>query len=295
MDPLLRQRYQLLITALNTVPAPQDWAGHYDDDALLVKPTGELLRGRAAIEAFLVGDGLRPIEAELLQAEQVGASGYTVATFKIGSQPPVTGTSFTLYTGAGGAARIIADVYGGALLPKALDEWKECRTSIDRFDKLIADVRKYGFTLITGLLTAGAFAFVKLDSVSVPDAVRVGASVVLMVLVFGLFTVDRSLEVFLRAAVMRARQLEGALDLRLTGMISSVAEGARTSTWATWLYTLFMLSAVVPWLVSTSPWRSPIDIAISPGPPRAITIIGLGFTALVWVYHYRTRLGLPQD
>ena len=80
-----------------------------------------------------------------------------------------------------------------------------------RFDKLIVDVRKYGFTLITGLLTASAFAFVKLDSLSVPDAARIGVSLVLMVLVLGLFTVDRYLEIFLRSAVTRARALETTL------------------------------------------------------------------------------------
>jgi hypothetical protein len=114
-----------------------------------------------------------------------------------------------------------------------------------------------------------------------------------MVLVFGLFTVDRYIEMFLRAAVTRARALEAALDLRLTYMISSAADGAQTSTWATWLYTLFMLCAIVPWIVSTAqPWHSPLTIVVTPGPSRVVTVIGLAFTVLLWIYHAWTRLGL---
>jgi hypothetical protein len=247
----------------------------------------------AQIAAYLNDQTARPTELELLQAERRGPGGYTVAAYKTAGHPPSTGTAFTAYTESAGTLLVSADVYAGVLVPRALDEWKECRTSIDRFDKLIVDVRKYGFTLITGLLTASAFAFVKLDSVPVPDAARVGVSLVLMVLVLGLFTVDRYLEILLRSAVTRARILEIALDFRLTHMISNVAEGAGTSTWATWLYTFFMLSAIVPWVVSTTaPLKSPFTIATTPGPARVVTVIGLAFTASLWAYHAWTRLGL---
>lgn len=43
------------------------------------------------------------------------------------------------------------------------NEWNECRCSIARFDTIIVDIRKYGFTLITGPLTADAFLFVKVS------------------------------------------------------------------------------------------------------------------------------------
>ena len=296
MDAALQDRHRQRVATLNATPPATDaaaWTPHYAADALLVKPDGQVLRGLAQVVAYLNDQAARPVELELLQAERLGDSGYTVAVYKTAGHPPRTGTAFTVYTESAGALLVSADVYGGALLPRALDEWKECRTSIDRFDKLIVDVRKYGFTLITGLLTASAFAFVKLDSVSVPDAARVGVSLVLMVLVLGLFTVDRYLEIFLRSAVTRARALETALDFRLTRMISNVAEGAETSTWATWLYTFFMLCAIVPWVVATTdPWRSPLAIATTPGPARVVTFIGLAFTASLWIYHAWTRLGL---
>ncbi len=295
MDKTIRRRHRDLVKALNRTPVPPgpDWADHYDDHAVMVRPDGTILQGRQDIRTFLNGaEGLRPIESNLIQAE-AGPTSYALAAFKIERDPPQTGNSMTVFARRGNDWHIIADIYGWAVAPaNALDEWKECRSSIDRFDKLIADVRKYGFTLITGLLTAGAFAFAKLDGAALTPAVRVGASVVLMTLVFGLFTVDRYLRMFSRAAVTRARQLEQSLALNLTQMISAVAEGSGTSTWATWLYTLFMFSAVLPWMVPTAAGESVCDVATAPGLARAVVRIGLGFMALIWIYHFWTRLGL---
>jgi multisubunit Na+/H+ antiporter MnhB subunit len=36
-------------------------------------------------------------------------------------------------------------------------EWKDSREATARFDSVLIDLRKYGFTLITGLITAGSF------------------------------------------------------------------------------------------------------------------------------------------
>ncbi len=36
-------------------------------------------------------------------------------------------------------------------------EWEECFDQVDKFDGYLIDARKYGFTLITGLTTAGSF------------------------------------------------------------------------------------------------------------------------------------------
>jgi hypothetical protein len=40
-----------------------------------------------------------------------------------------------------------------------LDEWKECRVTIDRFDKLLVDLRKVGFGFITAIVSAATFFF----------------------------------------------------------------------------------------------------------------------------------------
>ena len=41
-------------------------------------------------------------------------------------------------------------------------EWKECRSSIGRFDEAITSIRKYGFTLVTALLSADGYIYYKL-------------------------------------------------------------------------------------------------------------------------------------
>ena len=37
------------------------------------------------------------------------------------------------------------------------EEWKSCRETVSKFDSTLIDLRKYGFTIITSLLTAGSF------------------------------------------------------------------------------------------------------------------------------------------
>jgi hypothetical protein len=36
-------------------------------------------------------------------------------------------------------------------------EWQKCRETADRLDGILVDLRKYGFTILTGLTTAGSF------------------------------------------------------------------------------------------------------------------------------------------
>ena len=67
----------------------------------------------------------------------------------------------------------------------ALEEWKECRATIARFDGYLSDMRKYGFTLVTILLTANA-----LVTTGNTPADRPAASIVVMALVFALFMLD---------------------------------------------------------------------------------------------------------
>ena len=40
-----------------------------------------------------------------------------------------------------------------------IEEWKECRSTIDRFDKILVDLRKTGFGFVTALVSAAAFLF----------------------------------------------------------------------------------------------------------------------------------------
>ena len=110
-----------------------------------------------------------------------------------------------------------------------LEEWKECRQSIDRFDKIIVDLRKYGFSLVTGLLTAVSFLFIGIHDLS--PIGKVGISVLMMLLIYALFIVDRYHEVFLRCAAKRAEIIEGLLKFGLTKEISKYSNNANSDTW----------------------------------------------------------------
>ncbi|SYZ71903.1 hypothetical protein TRIP_C20018 [Candidatus Zixiibacteriota bacterium] len=89
-----------------------------------------------------------------------------------------------------------------------LEEWKECQSSIARFDQTIVDLRKYGFSIITGFLTADAFLLAKIEDLTVWQ--EAGIYVVLAVLIYALFTVDRCFEIFLRGS-RRKSQAIGAI------------------------------------------------------------------------------------
>ena len=106
-----------------------------------------------------------------------------------------------------------------------LTEWKECRATIGRLDATSADLRKFGFSLVTILITADSFQGGRTMSVSIA----------IMTLIAALFAVDRYYTVLLNAAVERALDLEGPrIDFqdpskdRLTQVISlhAISSGA---------------------------------------------------------------------
>jgi hypothetical protein len=131
-----------------------------------------------------------------------------------------------------------------------LEEWKECRSSIDRFDTIIVDLRKYGFTLITGMLTADAFLFISLPEVSISG--QIGISIMMMILVFALFVVDRYHEVFLLGAVERAIKLENdvLVQYELTTLIHTESITKKTDTSGTLLYLIFIICSAIPMLAT---------------------------------------------
>jgi hypothetical protein len=123
-----------------------------------------------------------------------------------------------------------------------LQEWQECRTTTARFDGYLADIRKYGFTLFTALLTANALIVDKNTAVDRP-----AASIVVMVLVFALFMLDNYYWVVLRAAVERSRQLEKnelkGFGTQLSTVIGSRVAEAHATDLILAVYVLFVLVA----------------------------------------------------
>jgi hypothetical protein len=122
-----------------------------------------------------------------------------------------------------------------------LSEWKECRTQIARIDKAIADLRKYGFILLAGLLTAKAYLIVDVDGTAPQLGSRFAVSLVMMLLIYALFVVDRYHEVLLKATLKRSYALENELGMSLTHSVSILATESHVDRWGVQLYVLFIL------------------------------------------------------
>jgi hypothetical protein len=112
------------------------------------------------------------------------------------------------------------------LIGEALTEWQECRQTIGRLDTIIADLRKFGFSLVTVLITANGFLGQQVPS----SETKASVSIALIILITMLFSVDRYYTLLLNGAVERALDLEGPRmnrkDLRhdrLTQVISVYA------------------------------------------------------------------------
>lgn len=94
------------------------------------------------------------------------------------------------------------------------EEWKETRNSIARFDTISVDLRKYGFSLISTIITASVFFLGTKQPESLLPIVLAPASI--MILICGLFLADMYNEVLLLGCVIRAKNLESISQKFLT-------------------------------------------------------------------------------
>ena len=119
-------------------------------------------------------------------------------------------------------------------------EWKTCRETLREFDKILVDLRKFGFGLITVLLSANGFLFAQTN---IGEVAIMGVFAALLVLIVGLFRYDRVHEVFIRAAVLRAIDLEITRSMGLTREIAYWSYKIATGTWGQYLYVFFCFAA----------------------------------------------------
>jgi hypothetical protein len=121
-----------------------------------------------------------------------------------------------------------------------LQEWQECRTTVARFDGYLSDTRKYGFTLVTLLLTANA-----LITTGQNTAVdRPAASIVVMALLLALFMLDNYYWDLLKAAVKRAAYLEELSGASLSDGLTASARRGNLTEIILIIYGLFVVVAV---------------------------------------------------
>ena len=124
-------------------------------------------------------------------------------------------------------------------MAESFDEMAACRNAIDRMDQLLEDLRKYGFSLITALLTASGIA----AGVTHTGSVLPVAAVTTMFLVIALFGIDMYYHVILSAAVERSMDLEVASAppvVRVTTTISANAIATHSVSAVFGLYSILL-------------------------------------------------------
>jgi hypothetical protein len=133
------------------------------------------------------------------------------------------------------------------------DEWKECRASIARFDKLLVNLRRTGFIIVTVLIGAAAYLFQKADAAGAlarsPD-IKLTVTVSLLGLIAALYLIDSAHRKSLKAAADRAIELEELLGYRLTQEIKTVHSRVRAFFAGKLFYAVLFLAVADIFLIS---------------------------------------------
>jgi len=122
------------------------------------------------------------------------------------------------------------------------EEWKSCRETVTKFDNTLIDLRKYGFTIITGLLTAGSFLGFNEPTISL----QVGVIIVTMTLIVILYWMDIYYQNLLYGSILRTNFLEVfRLERGLSFYISKLFGRAGMGAILHILYAGFLVAAFI--------------------------------------------------
>src|SRR2546428_4703772 len=154
------------------------------------------------------------------------------------------------------------------------EEWAECRKTIGRLDGLIQDLRKYGFSLIIGLLSVSAFLgslgipVQGVAAAGLPVEVRAALPTAIIVLIAALFSVDTYYGILLSGAVERALDLEIETEppVRITKYLSTNALNTSADRVNVGLYlVLVFITAVLGLLaLSAAPQAAATELIAAP-------------------------------
>lgn len=131
-----------------------------------------------------------------------------------------------------------------------LKEWAAARDVLKQFDDRIHDLRKYGFSFVTALLTAQAFlipgvAALLAKQAPIPETTKAAVLSVTIFLIVGLQVIEKNYLLIQEAAAMRARILERSLNLELSDIITDKLRKARPKVRAYANYVYYILIAGV--------------------------------------------------
>lgn len=141
------------------------------------------------------------------------------------------------------------------------NEWVQARKTVDAADLRLSNIRKYGLSIVTGLLTVqGLFEIPTSSSTEyIPNILKLGIFLAILYLIVALVILDRIDSATRKGAAARARVLERQLGMELTEDISEFRTEFNyiyKSIGA--LYLIFVLTtAVLGFIVLISaPWPS---------------------------------------
>lgn len=194
-----------------------------------------------------------------------------------------------------------------------LEEWKEARNSIARFDEHLVNLRKYGFTLATLLLTVDVYLTMAGALKEQPLAILATTAVVI-VLIFALFLIDQHIRALQLATIDRAIQIEGKSklkELKLTTSLKKVSKKWQTTHGGTPVYVLFVLVTGFLGIVALYQYQV-AQLSLAEGTQQTLSVwkeawkmaqmkfmVGLSsfFCILIPLYGWgvRTAAELPKD
>jgi len=140
-----------------------------------------------------------------------------------------------------------------------MSEWTAARATVERFDGYLNDLRKYGFTLVTGLLAVTGYLSSS-PATALSPSVKLGVSAAILVLVVTLSILDSLYSSFQRGAVTRAQILEGFLNIDLTSAIAYYVAAGRFRSHFLWVYAAFATSTFV--LGASVLWGDPLQLLV---------------------------------
>lgn len=129
-----------------------------------------------------------------------------------------------------------------------LKEWEAARGVLKIFDDRLHDLRKYGFSFITALLTGSTILFTTYivepsnggSGELFPESIKAIILGITLLLIFGLYILDRNYRVFQKAASTRANVLERVLNIELSQVITERYRTKRVYNFVIALYLLFI-------------------------------------------------------
>ncbi|UCH58244.1 MAG: hypothetical protein JSV61_08435 [Anaerolineales bacterium] len=142
------------------------------------------------------------------------------------------------------------------------DEWKESRKTIDRFDKLSVDIRKYGFSVIALIISSSTIIF---DAAEVNNPLPLTiVPMVIGILTLGIYLADSYYQVLLLSSILHCRQLENVhkeilsdrikkqmyFGWNLANFIEDKVQKSRAYLYTILIYVLFLLISFLMGLFS---------------------------------------------